>query len=93
MDEIWDLFSEERARYYMKLEGIEEGREEGREEGIKEGIKEGIAQTRRKTVLAMIQEGIDAEVIARCCKLSVEDVLMIQKEGGYRYGTEAQGKR
>ena len=85
MDAIWDLFSEERARYYMKLEGIEEGREEG--------IKEGIAQTRRKTVLAMIQEGIDAEVIARCCKLSVEDVLMIQKEGGYRYGTEAQGKR
>ena len=75
-----DLTESERRDYevdlehYIKTMGmIRTGREEGREEGLEEGREE----SRREIAKAMKDNGIDSEMIAKCCGLAKEIIAAL----------------
>ncbi len=54
--------------------GRAEGLAEGRAEGLAEGRAEGIAEEKRKNALALLQLGVDKEVISKATGLSAEEI-------------------
>ena len=59
---------------YARKEGREEGRAEGRAEGKAEGILEGKKEQSRETARQMLAEGLPVELVARCTKLTEEEI-------------------
>ena len=55
-------------------EGREEGYKEGREDGQKEGFRDGVRQEREQIACAMLEKGMDAEVIREVTGLSEKEI-------------------
>ena len=70
-EEILGMSLTEYDEEAVKRTFIEEGREEGREEGIQQKAQEGAEE--------LLKEKISPEIIARCLKLPLEQVLELQK--------------
>ena len=58
------------ARYYGRLEGIQEGRLEGRQEGRLEGFADGVMQTAKN----LLDMGLSVENISKATGLSCEEI-------------------
>ena len=50
--------------------------------GLEQGLEQGLAQGRRETVLALLQEKMPLDLIARVTKLSAEKIQDIGKLNG-----------
>ncbi|MDR1208603.1 MAG: Rpn family recombination-promoting nuclease/putative transposase [Holosporales bacterium] len=50
-----------------------------REDGKAEGLAEGEAKGKKETASSMLAEGMSPEVVSRCTKLSIEDVLSLHE--------------
>jgi predicted transposase YdaD len=65
-----------------KEEGIALGKEEGialgKEEGIAIGEAKGLALI-KETARSMLSEGMSPETVSRCTKLSIEEIVALQK--------------
>lgn len=86
--EIARFTPEQRAAYETSLKimrdynnTVRSAEDKGREEGIKEGIKEGITQGREEEQLliakSMLEQGLDARMVAKITGLSTEDLSKI----------------
>ncbi len=51
-----------------------EGLEEGLEKGLEEGLEKGLEKGKRETARSMKKEGIPAELIQKCTKLSLDEI-------------------
>jgi predicted transposase YdaD len=60
-------------------EGLEEGIALGEAKGIALGKEEGIALGVKETARSMLSEGMSPETVSRCTKLSIEEVVALQK--------------
>ena len=64
-------------------EGLKEGRKEGLEKGmnkgLKQGRKEGEAKGKAETALAMLANGLDIALVAKCTGLSQQQIQDLQK--------------
>lgn len=87
--EVASLSEQDRIRFEAEWKGYldtmsclemakEEGKEEGMEKGIEKGIEEGVAigrmNEKHDVAKTMKSMGMDNETIARCIKLSVEEI-------------------
>lgn len=54
-------------------------RDEGLEEGLEKGLEKGSAQRSFEIARAMLAEGLDAAVIAKCTGLTAEEVDVLKK--------------
>jgi len=61
-----------------KAEGIAEGIAEGMEKGIKKGIEKGTEKTKLEIARAMLQKGLDRQVVVELTGLSEEEVLRLE---------------
>lgn len=57
-----------------KAEGLAEGKAEGKIEGKIEGLAEGEAKAQRLIAANLKKQGVDAEMIAQCTGLSVDEI-------------------
>ncbi|MBK8623706.1 MAG: hypothetical protein IPN79_18610 [Saprospiraceae bacterium] len=55
-------------------------KEEGRQEGIQEGRQEGKLENQKEVIIALYDDKIPVQSIARYTKLTEEEVLQILKE-------------
>ena len=55
-------------------DGLEKGLEEGLEKGLEKGLEQGLEKGKRETALSMKKEGIPAELIQKCTKLSLDEI-------------------
>ena len=58
---------------YARWEGVQEGMQKGKQEGIQEGMR----QKQDEIAKALKAKGIDAETIAACTGLSVEEIKVL----------------
>lgn len=65
---------------YERMAAREEGLEEGREEGRKEGREEGRLTSSIEAAKELLKENITPEIIAKCVKLPLEQVLELKAE-------------
>jgi flagellar biosynthesis/type III secretory pathway protein FliH len=69
---------------WMKEEGIQEGLQKGRQEGIQEGRQEGIQEgkleSQTEIIMALYDDKIPVQSIARYTKLTEEEVVQILKK-------------
>ncbi len=56
------------------------GRAEGIEQGIEQGLIQGMHKKAIETARNLLTEGISPEMIAKCCSLSLEEVLKLNTE-------------
>ncbi len=54
----------------------------GIQQGIKQGIKQGIEQVAQVIVLNMLKKGVNLNLIAECCELSLPEIKKIAKDNG-----------
>ena len=65
---------------YAKIDyAREKGLEEGMEKGMEKGMEMGAAQRNAEIARAMLAEGLDAAVIAKCTGLTAEEVDVLKK--------------
>ncbi|WP_446011977.1 Rpn family recombination-promoting nuclease/putative transposase [Candidatus Electrothrix sp.] len=55
-------------------DGLEEGLEKGLEKGMEQGMEKGLEKGKRETARSMKKEGIPAEIIQKCTKLSLDEI-------------------
>ena len=60
--------------------GLAQGIKEGLEKGIEQGLVQGMHQNAIDTARKFLAEGISPEMIAKCCSLSLEEVLKLNTE-------------
>jgi predicted transposase/invertase (TIGR01784 family) len=73
------LAAERRGRAAGLEQGLEQGIKEGLEKGIEQGLEQGMLQKAIETAKKLLTEGIAPEMIARCCSLSLEEVMELKK--------------
>ena len=57
---------------------IDYAREKGLEEGMEKGIEKGAAQSKAEIARAMLAEGLDVAIIAKCTGLTAEEVAALK---------------
>ena len=57
----------------------EEAFANGEQKGIKQGLQQGISQERINTAKRMLESQIDVNIISIATKMSVEEILKLQK--------------
>ncbi len=70
----------EKGRQEGIQEGIEKGIEKGRQEGIQEGIEKGQQDAIKSSVIGMLNEGFELNLIAKILPLSLPDIELINQE-------------
>ena len=60
-------------------QGIEQGIEKGMAQGIEKGMAQGIEKEKMATIQSMYAEGLPIETIAKCVRLSVNEVKEVLK--------------
>ena len=58
--------------------GLERGRTEGRSQGLAEGRAEGKAEGRLEVARAMLANGLDKALVAKCAQLSSEELAQLE---------------
>ena len=69
----------ERALKEGREEGLKQGHEEGLKEGIEQGIEQGIERGIEKTIINMLNESMDIEIISKVTGKTEEEILKIKK--------------
>lgn len=74
--EEWERRSIEKA---IRKEATEQGLEEGRIKGLSEGRAEGRAENTIITIQAMLENGLDYEIISKVTNKSIDEIKEIEK--------------
>ena len=53
-------------------------REKGIEEGMEKGMEKGAAQSKSEIARAMLAEGLDVAIIAKCTGLTAEEIVALK---------------
>ena len=74
-DKFWDIIRTEKTLYNGALrKGYSEGMEKGIKKGMEKGMEKGREEERLKTIETMLAEHLPVEVIAKCVRLTVDEI-------------------
>lgn len=76
-EDQWRDYELDLDKYQRTMGMIRTGREDGRAEGRAEGLQEGTEKTQKSIAKAMKDNGIDVELIAKCCGLTKADIAAL----------------
>ncbi len=63
----------------IREEMIEKGLKEGMEKGLQQGLEEGLKQGKNDMIVEMLKNKIDMHIIAKCAKVSLDEIEKIAK--------------
>ena len=75
----WAEWERNSIRDEARKEGLEEGRTEGIEQGIEEGIEQGIKVQKQNTIIEMLKNNLDLQLIIKITGETQEEILKIKE--------------
>ena len=77
-DEFYEIRRQMRQWDKRNTANFAGGRKEGLVEGYKKGFEEGIEEAKREIALATLKRGININIVAECCRLSIQELAALK---------------